>query len=93
VAREAGTGEIVAVQRKFYSPDAVLSWHHVSTLVAMLSQAEFASALFVSTAGAESSNLHSNLDLNSKPIDLWWVEDFEESLVDWDQFDMSGRAS
>ncbi|MDQ3470425.1 MAG: DEAD/DEAH box helicase family protein, partial [Actinomycetota bacterium] len=88
VAREAGTGALVAIQCKFYSPDAVLQWGHVSTFVAMLSQAEFSSGLIVSTAGAESSNLHSNLDLNSKPINLWRVEDLEGSLVDWSQFDI-----
>ena len=64
VAREAGTGDLVAIQCKFYSPSATLSWGHVSTFIAMLGRAEFGSGLIVSTAGSESPNLYKNLDLH-----------------------------
>ena len=36
VARERGTGELVAVQCKFYAPTASLSWQNASTFIAML---------------------------------------------------------
>lgn len=86
VARERGTGDLVAIQCKFYSPDATLSWSHVSTFSGMLGQPDFSSGLIVSTAGAESANVHRNLDLLGKPVTVWRVDDFEESRVDWDQF-------
>jgi len=92
VAREAGTGDLVAIQCKFYSPDATLSWGHASTFIALLSRDEFASGLIVSTAGSESANLYKNLDLHPKPVNLIRVEDFESSPVDWDQFSIERPA-
>lgn len=86
VARERGTGKLIAIQCKFYSPSAVLGWEHVSTFVAMLSQEIFASGMLISTAGAESGNLHKNLAATSKDITWLRVENFEESRVDWNQF-------
>lgn len=93
VAREAGSGRLVAIQCKFYSPDATLSWAHVATFSGMLSQPEFAEGMIVSTAGAESSNVHSNLERHAKRVLIWRVDDFEDSRVDWDQFriDAPGR--
>ena len=86
VAREAGTGNLVAIQCKFYSPDATLDWRHVSTFVGMLGQPDFASGMLVSTAGSESGNVHSNLARNAKDVVIWRVDDFEDSRVDWDHF-------
>lgn len=92
VAQEAGTGRLVAIQCKFYSPDATLSWGHVATFAGMLGQAEFAEGMIVSTAGSESSNVHGNLDLLPKRVVFWRVDDFEESRVDWDQFRIDAPA-
>ncbi len=86
VAREAGSGDLVAIQCKFYSPTATLAWPRVSTFVGMLGQPEFASGMIVSTAGAESANVHSNIERHAKPVHIWRVDDFEGSGVDWDQF-------
>jgi predicted helicase len=86
VARERGTGRLIAVQCKFYSPSAVLGWEHVSTFIAMLSQDVFSAGMLISTAGAESGNLHKNLAATSKDVTWFRVENFEESLVDWNQF-------
>jgi len=74
------------VQCKFYSPSAVLGWEQVSTFVAMLSQDAFAAGMLISTAGAESGNLHKNLAATSKDVTWFRVENFEESRVDWNQF-------
>ena len=86
VAREAGSGDLVAIQCKFYAPTATLAWPQVSTFIGMLGQPEFASGMIVSTAGAESANVHSNIERHSKPVHIWRVDDFEGSGVDWDQF-------
>lgn len=93
VAREAGSGRLIAIQCKFYSPDATLSWAHVATFSGMLSQPEFAEGMIVSTAGAESSIVHSNLERHAKRVVIWRVDDFEDSRVDWEQFriDAPGR--
>ena len=86
VAREAGSGDLVAIQCKFYAPTATLAWPRVATFVGMLGQPEFASGMIVSTAGAESANVHSNIERHAKPVHIWRVDDFEGSGVDWDQF-------
>ncbi len=36
VARERGTGDLVAIQCKFYSPTASLDWRQVSTFAGMM---------------------------------------------------------
>ncbi len=55
----------------------------------MLSNDVFSSGLLISTAGTESPNFHKNLAATSKKVTVWRVEDFEESLVDWNQFQPS----
>ena len=86
VAQRRGSGDLVAIQCKFYKPSAVLGWEHISTFVAMLSQDVFASGMVISTAGAESANLHKNIAVSPKPVVWWRVDDFEDSLVDWNAF-------
>jgi predicted helicase len=87
VAREAGTGKLWAIQCKFYSPDATLQWGHVATFSGSLGQGEFDHGLVVSTAGSVSSKVGTNLlDRHGKPAQLWQVDDFEMSRVDWDDF-------
>ncbi|WP_020379517.1 DEAD/DEAH box helicase family protein [Candidatus Microthrix parvicella] len=86
VARERGTGDLVAIQCKFYAPTASLSWPNVATFVGMLGRPEFTSGMIVSTAGAESPKVEVNLDSHAKDTTMWRVADFEESALDWNSF-------
>ena len=87
VARERGTNDLVAIQCKFYSPSATLSWSNVSTFYGVLNgNVAFRSGLLISTAGSESANFRKNIEASAKDIVIWRVDDFEESLVDWNQF-------
>lgn len=87
VARERGTNDLVAIQCKFYSPSATLSWSNISTFFGALNgNAAFRSGLLITTAGSESANFHKNISTSAKDIVIWRVDDFEESLVDWNQF-------
>ena len=92
VARERGTGALVAIQCKFYAPTATLSWSGVSTFVGMLGQPEFTSGMIVSTAGSESPKVEVNLDKHAKATTMWRVDDFERSAIDWDQFTLSSPS-
>jgi predicted helicase len=92
VARERGTGDLVAIQCKFYAPTATLSWSGVSTFVGMLGQPEFTSGMIVSTAGSESPKVEVNLDKHAKATTMWRVDDFERSAIDWDQFTLSSPS-
>lgn len=87
IARERGTNDLVAIQCKFYSPSATLSWSNVATFFgASNGNVAFRSGLLITTAGSESSNFHKNIATSAKDIVIWRVDDFEESLVDWNQF-------
>lgn len=92
VARRSGTDELVAIQCKFYSPDAVLSWGHVSTFAGMLASPEFGSGMLVSTAGRISVHVTSNLDAHDKPTTIWGVDEFDQSRVDWSQFSIDAPS-
>lgn len=94
VARERGTGRTIAIQCKFYSPNATLSWEgHLGTFVGMVGGSdEFDEGVIVSTAGKESKNFEAQLDAFPKPLRLWRVEQFEDSRVDWDQFSIDKPA-
>ncbi len=92
VARERGTGDLVAIQCKFYAPTASLSWSGVSTFVGMLGQPQFTSGMIVSTAGSESPKVEVNLEAHAKDTTIWRVDDFERSAIDWDQFTMSSPS-
>jgi predicted helicase len=92
VARERGTGDLVAIQCKFYAPTASLSWSGVSTFVGMLGQPQFTSGMIVSTAGSESPKVEVNLEAHAKDTTIWRVDDFERSAIDWDQFTLSSPS-
>nr|WP_289011787.1 type ISP restriction/modification enzyme [uncultured Candidatus Microthrix sp.] len=92
VAREKGTDDLVAIQCKFYSPTASLSWTGVSTFVGMLGRPEFTSGMIVSTAGSESPKVEVNLERHAKATTIWRVDDFERSAIDWDQFTLSSPS-
>ncbi len=92
VARERGTDDLVAIQCKFYSPTASLSWTGVATFVGMLGRPEFASGMIVSTAGSESPKVEVNLERHAKATTIWRVDDFERSAIDWDQFTLSSPS-
>jgi predicted helicase len=92
VAREKGTGDLVAIQCKFYSPTASLSWTGVSTFVGMLGRPQFTSGMIVSTAGSESPKVEVNLERHAKATTIWRVDDFERSAIDWDQFTLSSPS-
>ncbi len=93
VARKAGSDDFVAIQCKFYSPSATLSWTNVSTFAGMLGSPEFSEGLLISTAGRVSDHVTNNLDSNEKTTRIWGVEDFEQSRVDWSQFSIQNPTS
>lgn len=93
VARKTGSDDLVAIQCKFYSPSATLSWTNVSTFAGMLGSPEFSEGLLISTAGRVSDHVTKNLDSNEKTTRIWGVEDFEQSRVDWSQFSIQNPTS
>ena len=87
VARERDSGNLVAIQCKFFSPDATISRAEVNKFLAAYSVDTFSSGIFVSTSENWGKNAEYALeDHESKPVLRWGPQIFEDSSIDWTQF-------
>ena len=87
VARERDTGNLVAIQCKFFSPDTTISLAEVNKFLAAYSVDTFSSGIFVSTSENWGKNAEHALEGHeSKPVLRWGPQTFEDSSIDWPQF-------
>ena len=90
VAREGETGDLVAIQCKFFSPDTTISLAEVNKFLAAYSVDAFSSGIFVSTSENWGKNAEHALEGHeSKPVLRWGPQIFEDSSIDWSQFSFS----
>jgi predicted helicase len=87
VAQNRATGELTAIQAKFYDPSRPLQKSAVDSFFTQLGTKDFSQGLIVHTAGGISPNLKSALEAQSKPTQLLGLEGFENSSIDWSLFD------
>ena len=92
VAKERDTGDLVAIQCKFYSPTATMYLSDISTFLAAVGEATFSSGIIVSTTEKWGINVENALQNRDKPISRWGPEIFENSSVDWQVFDLDQPA-
>ena len=84
VARERDTEHLVAIQCKFFSPDATIYLSHISTFLAAYSVDDFASGIIVSTSENWGRNAEDALKgRESKPVSRWGPQKFEDSSINW----------
>ena len=89
VARERDSGDLVALQCKFYSPNSTVYLSNIATFLAASGETAFSSGIIVSTTESWSKDLGENILLNrDKPISRWGPDVFEKSSVDWQTFDL-----
>ena len=88
VARERDSGDMVAIQCKFYSPTATIYLQEISTFLAAYGETTFSSGIIVSTTEKWGNNVENALQNRDKPISRWGPEIFENSSVDWQTFDL-----
>ena len=87
VARERETGNLVAIQCKFFRPDTHISLAEVNKFLAAYSVDTFSSGIFVSTSENWGKNAEYALeDHEFKPVLRWGPQIFEDSSIDWKQF-------
>ena len=90
VARERDGGRLVAIQAKFYAPDARIPLEQLNKFLAAYSTDEFAAGVFVSTTANWTENAkNALLNRESKPVDRWLPEVFENSSIDWEDFSLA----
>ena len=90
VARERDGGGLVAIQCKFYAPDATISLEQLNKFLAAYSTDEFAGGVFVSTTAKWGRNAERALrNRGGKPVVRWGPDVFENSSIDWENFSLA----
>ena len=93
VAKERDSGDMVALQCKFYSPSSTIYLNDIATFLAACGETTFTSGIIVSTTEKWSKDLgDKTLQNRDKPISRWGPEVFENSSVDWLTFDLDRPA-
>ena len=92
VAKERESGGLVAIQCKFYQPGADISLTEVNKFLTAYGTTEFASGIFVSTTDRWTGNAEQALVNRDKPVQRWGPEIFEQSSIDWADFDLNRPA-
>ena len=89
VARERETGELCAVQCKFYDPQTgVITKNDVDSFLAESGTSEFTSRLFVSTTERWNSAAEETVSRQAIPVSRVGLEDLFNSTIDWDSFSL-----
>ncbi len=88
VAQEKDTGQLVAIQCKFYQADHVLQKSDIDSFFTASGKAPFASRIVFSTSDHWSSNAEDALREQQIPVVRLRVQDLEDSAVDWSQFSL-----
>ena len=90
VARERDSGNIVAIQCKFYSSDNSIGLTELNKFLGKYSTDDFDSGIFVSTSAKWGRNAENALkNRSSKPVVRWGVDIFEKSSIDWTDFNLA----
>ena len=89
VARERETGELCAVQCKFYDPTHTVAKADVDTFLAESGTGEFSSRLFVSTTEHWNRAAEQTVARQAIiPVSRIGLEDLFSSTIDWDSFSL-----
>ncbi len=86
VARVRDSGDLVAVQCKFYAPETVLTKQHIDSFLSDSGKAPFTERLVVSTALRWGPNAEAAIHGQSKPVSRIGLHDLVDSSIDWEQF-------
>lgn len=83
VARDRATGEMTAIQCKFYEPDHQLSKGDIDSFFTALGKAPFTRGIIISTTDRWGKNAEDALDDQSKPVQRIGLDVLAESPIDW----------
>ena len=89
VAEERETGNLVAIQCKFYQPGSSIGRDEVNKFLTAYGTTDFASGIFVSTTDHWTGNAEDALLNRDKPAQRWGPEIFEQSSIDWATFSLN----
>ncbi|WP_417233641.1 DEAD/DEAH box helicase family protein [Arthrobacter sp.] len=86
VARDRYTGELTAIQCKFYDPASTLAKAQIDSFFTAAGKKNFSHGLVVSTTDKWSKHAEDALADQSKPMTRLRLQDLADSTIDWSQF-------
>jgi len=89
VATERESGELCAIQCKFYDPDHYLAKEDLDSFFTESGKTPFKSRLVISTTDHWSKNAERALENQQIPVSRLRVQDLDGSPVDWSTFDVA----
>jgi predicted helicase len=89
VARDAATGDTVAIQCKFYDPAHYLAKEDIDSFLSASGKRPFGQRLVVSTTDKWGKNAEATIEDQQIPVQRLRFLDLAESSIDWSQFDLS----
>lgn len=89
VAKERDTGNLVAIQCKFYAPTYTLQKGDIDSFFTASGKAGFSSRIVVSTTDKWSKHAEDALTDQQLPVTRLRVQDLDESSVDWSKFSLA----
>lgn len=88
VAKERATGELCAIQCKFYNPEHTLQKSDIDSFFTASGKSIFNSRLIVSTTDRWSKHAEDALHGQSIPVTRLRVQELVNSAIDWSKFDL-----
>lgn len=86
VARERETGNLIAVQCKFYSKDTTIRKEHIDSFLNEVGKQYYSGGIIVTSTDKWSTNADDALDSRDKLISRISLYNLSESKVDWSSF-------
>lgn len=89
VARERETGDLVAIQCKFYDPATTIYKQHIDSFLAESGKEPYRSRVIVTTTDRWGPNAEDAIHGQQIPVQRLRFTDLAESSIDWTQFDLT----
>lgn len=86
IGYERVSGELCAIQCKFYGEDEYIDQKTISTFFTELGKKDFSSGIIVTTSNNWSQNAERALEDQTKPVQRIGLEHFTQSDIDWSTF-------
>ncbi len=93
VAEERDTGDLVAIQCKFYGEDNSIALEQLNKFLTAYGAVQFASGIIVATTDNWTRNAETAIqESRTKPVTRWGPDIFENSSIDWSVFDLDNPS-
>ena len=93
VGEERDTGDLVAIQCKFYGEDNSIALDQLNKFLTAYGSIQFASGIMVATTDNWTRNAEATIrEARSKPVTRWGPDIFENSSIDWRVFDLDNPS-